>query len=161
MDTMNLRLFSMQLSKTVKWVAGTLLVLSVIGFIDASYLSIEHYLGRVPPCAITTGCEQVTTSEYNTILGVYVAVYGAVFYLVMFVLVLYALDRKRYELFRYAAYFSWAGLGAAIYFTSVQAFVLNAYCIYCLASAATSTCIFLAAHRLWLEVRKEISRESL
>ena len=128
-----------------KQLFALLFVLSAIGFLDASYLTAEHYLGLVPPCTITTGCEQVTTSAYSIVAGIPVALLGAFFYLIVLAKVLWLWTEKKYEYLRHLAYFTWLGLFAAIYFTAVQAFILHAYCQYCLLSALTSTLIFLLA----------------
>ena len=44
-----------------------LFIVALIGFADASYLTVEHYRNVIPPCT-TSGCETVLTSSYSTIL---------------------------------------------------------------------------------------------
>ena len=56
------------------------LVIAIIGFADAGYLTIEHYNNVIPPCSITHGCEQVLTSEFSTIVGIPVALLGMIYY---------------------------------------------------------------------------------
>ena len=128
-----------------KWLLILLFILAAIGFVDATYLTVEHYLGLIPPCTITSGCEQVTTSAYSVVIGIPVALLGAIYYLVLLGALVWLWSEKKYQYLRYLAYFTWFGLLAAIYFTSVQAFILKAYCQYCLLSALTSTLIFLVA----------------
>ena len=87
------------------------IVLSFLGFLDASYLALEHYLGRVPVCVILEGCEVVTTSPYATIegtvsaltgvavspvvpRGISVALLGSIYYLFIFIVSIAAMDKK-------------------------------------------------------------------
>ena len=53
------------------------------------------------------------------------------------------LDTRNAKLFRAACIFTAAGLLASVYFVIIQAFVLSAYCFYCLISAGTSTLLFI------------------
>ncbi len=150
--------------KIPTWFLGSSAVLALIGFIDATYLTVEHYLGLVPPCTITQGCEQVTTSSYSLLFGIIpVALLGALFYVGALALLLWLWDRRDPLLFKLYARYTWLGLLAAIYFTSIQAFILKAYCQYCLLSALTSTILFLLAQYLVYRTPKqhvEISADS-
>jgi len=146
------------LSKTNKWLFGLLIAFAVIGFIDATYMAIEHYMGRVPPCYITTGCETVTTSPWSLIFGIYVALYGSLYYLFVILFSVQILNTKRYPLFKYLSWFSWIGLASAVYFTSIQAFIIRGYCIYCLLSAITSTLIFILAQSIWYRQKNTLSQ---
>ena len=137
-----------------KWSLGALTLSAIIGFIDATYLTVEHYLGLVPPCTLTSGCETVTTSAYSVVLGVPVALLGAIFYLVVLALIVALWDTCQERFLRFLAHVTWLGLAAAIYFTAIQAFVLKAYCQYCLLSALTSTFIFILTQWMWQNVKK-------
>lgn len=138
----------MQNLQVSRWGVSLLGVFSLIGFIDATYLSAEHFLGLIPPCTLLQGCEQVTTSAYSVILGVPVALLGAIFYLAVMIGVLLYLQTQQEKIIASVVYASWAGLAAAVYFTYIQAFVIHAYCQYCLLSAVTSTLIFIVAQSM-------------
>ncbi|MFA6006621.1 MAG: vitamin K epoxide reductase family protein [Candidatus Paceibacterota bacterium] len=146
----------MPLSRNHKLIIGLLLGLAIAGFVDATYLTIEHYMGVIPPCVLTTGCDTVTTSSYSTLFGIYVALYGAFYYLALMVFCIHIMSTSRHHLFRHVAQLSWIGLAAAIYFTSLQVFVIRAYCIYCLTSATISTALFIFAHYMWREHNRHI-----
>lgn len=120
-----------------------MLGVSILGFLDAAYLSLEHFLGRVPPCSIVEGCEQVTTSVYSIIAGVPVALLGAVFYLTVLVLSIVYLDTKRNGPLTFAARLTIIGFVASLAFVYIQLFVIHAICIYCMFSALTSTTLFI------------------
>src|SRR3990170_963579 len=118
---------------------------SFLGLVDASYLAAKHYSGTIPPCAIVKGCEVVTTSQYATIGGVSVALLGAIYYLTVLVISIAIIDTKSDRLKKFLAGFSVIGLLASIWFISLQLFVIKALCLYCLASAFSSTAIFITA----------------
>lgn len=119
-------------------------VVALLGFTDATYLTIEHYLNQIPPCAIT-GCETVLTSPYSVMAGIPVSLLGSIYYLIILVAMMVYFDTKKEVVLRGTLIFTVAGLLSSIYFTAIQAFVLNAYCQYCLLSALTSTLLFIIA----------------
>lgn len=114
-----------------------------LGFIDATYLTVKHFLGSIPPCT-TSGCETVLTSPYASILGLPVALIGAIYYLLVIGMagnILPMPPRTRRVLLQ--SLVSVAFLGS-LGFLYLQAVVIGAYCIYCLGSlAATSTLLLL------------------
>lgn len=125
-----------------KWIIITVLVISFVGFLDASYLAVNHFMGTIPPCTIG-GCEIVTTSKYATIVGIPVALMGALYYLAIFLGTIAYTQSKNIQTLRRVAVFTIVGLIASIYFVVLQAFVIKAYCTYCLVSATTSTLLFV------------------
>lgn len=128
--------------KIPNWLIFTFLVVSFLGFLDATYLVAQQYLGTIPPCVITTGCETVLTSEYSVILGIPLALLGSVYYLLLFLLAIFSLDMKR-EIIRLAAFLTPIGFLASLYFIYLQLFVIQEICSYCIVSAATSTILFI------------------
>ncbi len=137
-----------------RWLVISGLVLSLLGFADASYLSIERLSGRIPPCIITGGCDTVTKSSYSSFGPIPVSVVGSVFYLAVLVLFFGSLVNKDNRLAVLALRISPFGFLFSLYFLFIQAFVLNAYCIYCLGSFATSTLIFALA--VYAKIKKQI-----
>lgn len=125
-----------------RWLAVAFLVTSALGFLDATYLTVEHYRGVVPPCSIVSGCEAVTTSRYATVSGMPVALLGALYYLTILVLAVAYLDRRQSVWLRLAAYLTFVGLAASVWLVYLQLFVIKAICLYCLFSAATSTILW-------------------
>lgn len=115
---------------------------SFLGFVDASYLTASHYFHVALPCTVTRGCEIVTTSSYAEVVGVPVALLGAAFYLAVFFGIVTYRETKNPALLRGVSMFTVFGLVASGWFLYVQAFVLHAFCQYCLLSAVTSTTLF-------------------
>jgi uncharacterized membrane protein len=97
----------------------------------ATYLTIVHYAGGTPVCAVAHGCAVVQTSEYSELAGVPLAVLG----LGGNVAVLAALARDGEGWRTAAAFLSLAGLGFSAWLTYVEVAVLHAICIWCVGSA--------------------------
>lgn len=121
-----------------------LLIVALLGFADATYLTIEHYQNVIPPCT-TSGCETVLTSAYSSVVGIPVSLLGALYYLIVLIGVFAYLESKNTKVLKWALLFTVFGLLCSLWFLYVQAFILNAYCQYCLVSAATSTILFITA----------------
>ena len=137
-----------------KWVPIALLVLALVGFADATYLTIEHYQNEIPPCAIS-GCETVLTSAYSSIAGIPVSLLGSLTYLILIVLLLLYLDTKKEIFLRIALPVSFVAALASVAFLLIMAFVLKAFCQYCAVSDAISITIFFVL--LWLALRSRNS----
>jgi uncharacterized membrane protein len=97
----------------------------------ATYLTVVHYAGGEPVCAIAHGCAVVQASDYSELAGVPVAVLGVLGYLGL----LAALVRDGEAARTAAAFFSLAGLGFSVWLTYVEVGVLDAICIWCVGSA--------------------------
>jgi uncharacterized membrane protein len=121
-------------------------VLSLVGLADAIYLTVEHLSGRSVRCTVTSGCSEVLGSPYATIGGYPLALFGALAYFTAFSLATLAAfgSRRAGNLFAVLAALMFA---ASLWLLYLQAFVLHAFCQYCLLSAAITTllaCIAVA-----------------
>jgi uncharacterized membrane protein len=125
-------------------------VVALVGVFDASYLTVEHLSGNSVRCMIVTGCDEVLQSSYATLPGgVPVAALGAVAYFTAFSLATlsafgYAGARRLLAPLVALMFL------ATLWFLYLQAFVIRAFCVYCLLSAAVTTTLALlvAASRL-------------
>lgn len=150
------KLLKTPLERVPKWLPIVLLVIALIGFADATYLTVEHYSNKIPPCTIGS-CETVLTSDYATVAGIPVALVGSIFYLFILVLSIVYLDIKKELLLRIIFLTTTLGFLVSIYFFILQALVINAFCQYCLVSAGTSTLLFLTSLYTFIKFRaKEI-----
>lgn len=134
---------SLHLYRLPRWLATAIMAVSILGFVDASYLAAEHFAGGIPNCYIFSGCAQVATSQYSSIAGIPIALLGALYYLVIFLLVSAYKEIKERVLLLYAAGFSSAGFLFSLWLIYLQLFVIDAICIYCMMSALSSTALFL------------------
>lgn len=112
-----------------------LAVIALLGLADATYLTVAHLTGDDAVCGPSIGCSTVLGSAYATIGRIPTAAFGAVAYFTVFSLAILAV-------FGYARMRSFlivvVGLmfAASLYFLYLQAFVLHAFCPFCLFSAA-------------------------
>lgn len=120
-----------QKNKLVLW---TILTLSIAGFADATFLAMKKLIGSPIVCSGSNGCGIVDASSYSSIAGIPVAVLGALFYAVTILLLVQFFLRKQKRIFDMTAIALIAGGVAAIYLIVLQAFVINAWCYYCLIS---------------------------
>ena len=119
------------------------LILSLVGFLDATYLTAKHYVGDPVVCPIFGGCEDVLSRTYSMIWFVPVALLGALYYgLILFLVVAY-LDSQKVYFLKWAAYITILGLLASLWFMFVQVFLIKALCFYCVVSAITSALLFI------------------
>ena len=125
------------------WLPFAFLIVSAIGFTDATYLTTQHFLGAPVACSILKGCEQVTTSQFAVIFGVPVALLGSVYYLTILVLSVAYLDSRKIYILNFIAKITPLGFLASLYFVYLQIFVIKAICLYCMGSAITSTLLFI------------------
>jgi uncharacterized membrane protein len=117
-------------------------LVSLLGFADAFYLTVKHFQDQVPPCSLVTGCETVLTSQYATILGIPVSLFGVLFYLSVLILSVWYMDRGDKRALQLAIRLTWLGLLASVYFVYVQLVLLQAVCAYCMLSATTSVVLY-------------------
>lgn len=139
------KLLKTQLRPVPVSLAVSVLVIAVLGFADASYLALEHYRGVIPPCSIVSGCETVLTSPYSLIAGIPVSLLGAIYYLIIAIGVFAYLDTRRSAVLKWTLSLTVFGLIMSLWFIYAQAFIIGAWCLYCLGSAASSITLFILA----------------
>ena len=116
----------------------SILILSTLGFTVASYLAIEHFRGELPVCGLLPGCDKVLTSPYNNFFGIPLAVFGMAYYLFVFLGTVLYLDIKNTFVLKVVSLSTLLGAAFSFYFVYLQAFVIGAFCMYCMASALFS-----------------------
>ena len=77
--------------------------------------------------------------------GVSVALFGAIYYLIILITSIALIDTGNNFLKKFLSKFSIIGLVASVWFVSLQLFVIKALCLYCIASATSSVAIFTVA----------------
>ena len=139
------------------WDAAVALV-ALVGLADAVYLTVEHLSGQSVRCMVVSGCDEVLQSSYATVaFGVPVAAVGAAAYFTVFslaTLAAFGYDGARKLLAPLVAVM----FLATLWFFYLQAFVIHAFCAYCLLSAAvTTTLTLLVVARRLLSSGKRLS----
>ena len=121
------------------------IAVGLAGLAIAAYLTIVHFAGGEPVCAIAHGCATVQKSAYAELAGVPVALLG----LLGYVAILAALARDGERERTAAAFLSLAGFGFSAWLTYVEVVELDAICIWCVGSAVCMTLLAgLSAARL-------------
>lgn len=123
---------------------------SLIGLVDSIYLTVEHLSGRSVRCTIVKGCSEVLSSPYASVRGIPLALVGAIAYFTVFSLATLAA-------FGYKSTARLLPIVVGIMFLTalwlfyLQAFVIKAFCQFCLLSALVTlvltVLIFLARGR--------------
>jgi uncharacterized membrane protein len=109
---------------------------------DAIYLTVEHLAGRAVRCTITNGCEEVLSSAYATVAGLPLAGLGALAYFIAFSLAILAAfgNSRAGHLLLYVVALM---LAVSLYLFILQAFVIHAFCQFCLLSGAVTLLLAL------------------
>jgi len=120
------------------------------GLADAIYLTIHHYTAEPVPCGEAFDCGAVLNSSYAEIGGIPLAIFGAIAYFTAFSLAILAAfgNRLMWRVFGVQVIFM-AGFTAWLVY--LQAFVIKAFCQFCLISAGiTLTLLIIAiASKFW------------
>ena len=112
---------------------------ATLGIGVATYITIADSGGGSPVClAGGGGCETVANSSYSHILGVNVAVFGIVAYVLLVAAALLQGDPARMGGFA----ISLGGFGFSVYLTYLELFKIEAICQWCVASAILMTILF-------------------
>lgn len=142
------RLSSTPSMRIPKWLLITMFVAALIGFADSAYLTAEHVRGVTPPCGFSSNCDTVLTSKFASVGPIPVAALGLLYYGVVLVLLIAYFDSGAWRLLHWTTWLVSAGMLGYLYFVSIQAFVLHAWCMYCLTSALMTVIMFVCAVRI-------------
>ena len=120
-------------------------LLALAGLFLSLYLTLWHYgfMGALQ-CG-TGGCEVVQTSRWATVAGLPVAAVGVGGYLVLLVIAMVGVQERwavRREPTVWLVALSGIGVVFTAYLTYLEAFVIDAWCRWCLGSAAIIVLIF-------------------
>jgi uncharacterized membrane protein len=119
--------------RTILYIAAA--IVSLAGLAVATYLSVQALTGETLGCGGSPDCFRVLGSSYARVAGIPVALFGVVAYFSVFTFATFAaFGYARAKMFLIAA------IGVmflvTLWLLYVQAFLLHAYCRYCLFSAA-------------------------
>jgi uncharacterized membrane protein len=132
---------------TKRKICGILIIgLAFIGMVDSAYVAINSVQKFIVPCGITQGCDEVLNSPYARIAGVSIAWGGLLFYAcnaLSGMLVAFGFE----SVLRWTLPVSLVAFVCTLYLFYLQAFVVLAFCDYCLLSATLVTLILII--HLW------------
>jgi uncharacterized membrane protein len=110
-------------------------IVAVAGLADATYLTVQALTGETLTCGGSPDCFRVLGSSYSKLGGIPLASLGALAYFTVFTFAIFAaFGYPRAP--RFLALMTGAMFLMTLWLLYVQAFLLHAYCRYCLFSAA-------------------------
>jgi len=110
-------------------------VFCIVGLADATYLTVLALTGETAACSGQAGCQEVLGSAYARVAGIPVAIFGVAGYFTAFTFATFAaFDYARAR--KFFALIVGVLFATTLWLLYVQAFVLHAFCRYCLFSAA-------------------------
>lgn len=121
-----------------------MIIFSLVGMIDAGYVSYNLLNGLLPVCQPGFECSKVLESPWLN-LGPISISYIGFFFFTLFLIVssLHLLEIKQISLVKkWLKYQSIIGLLFAIYVITLMAFVIQGWCLYCLISGTTALIMF-------------------
>lgn len=124
-------------SRRLDWPRWGSLALSVLGAVDAAYLTWVKVAGQEAFCGASRACDTVQNSIYAELGGVPIAVLGLAAFMVIFGLLLAEKSGPLLAAWAPLAIFGMALTGTlySAYLTYVELYILRAVCPYCVVSA--------------------------
>ncbi len=110
-------------------------IVAVVGLVDATYLTVQALTGETLTCGGSPDCFRVLGSSYAKLGGIPMAMLGALAYFTAFTLATFAAFGYSWAP-KFLALIAGAMFLMTLWLLYVQAFLLHAYCRYCLFSAA-------------------------
>ena len=113
-------------------------LIALLGLSDSIYLTVQHLTGRDVDCLAFAACETVLGSSYAAVGKVPLAAFGAMAYFGVFSLATLAAFGRRWARPSFLCLVG-AMMGVTCWLLYLQAFVLHAFCDFCLLSATLIT----------------------
>lgn len=137
-----------EVSARTRQAALVMLLLSLLGLVDALYVAQAAATGRTMYCILFDGCNVVTQSPYGRFYGAPLSFLGVVFYLCSIGLAgLLTFDPLSRGLRAGALMLSAVGVGYSAFSMVLQVRYIHALCSYCLISAILT--ILLLSTAVW------------
>ncbi|HYD35773.1 MAG TPA: vitamin K epoxide reductase family protein [Vitreimonas sp.] len=134
-----------------------LIVFSIVGLADSSYITYEELSGHIPVCGAGFDCGQVLNSPWAWIGPMPLSALGMVYYATVLCLAIaYFLEWDWGQLVanrtgwlipseRWLLLLTSTGFLFSLFLIGLMAWVIEAWCLFCLFSAASSTALFIVS----------------
>ncbi len=131
-----------------------LVLISFLGLAVSGYLFI-HYVSPEPiACISGEGCKTAQLSAYASFIGVPTPAYGIVFYLLLGILGALWQETTKKKLLPLLVVLTTSGLAVSIFLSGIEAFVLKAWCSWCVASALLTVVAFIITCQVVLQSKQ-------
>jgi uncharacterized membrane protein len=125
----------------IRGVHLVLLILAFLGLALTAYITATRWFGTLPlACGEGSECDLVQSSRWSTLFGLPISFWGFLTYGVLF-RVIWRIRKRRLS-WRFAWVVAFVSVGISAYLTTISIFVIEATCIYCLASFGLMLAIF-------------------
>lgn len=121
-----------------------MIVFSLIGIIDAGYVSYNLINGWLPVCQPGFKCAEVLKSPWLNLGPISISYIGFFFFIIFLIASsLHFLEVKKIQLVKKWLYYqSWIGFAFAFYVITLMAVIIKGWCLYCLISGTTGLIMF-------------------
>ncbi|MBI2622239.1 vitamin K epoxide reductase family protein [Candidatus Microgenomates bacterium] len=117
---------------------------SLVGLAISGFLLYEqNFTGSITCPFLGSGCQTVWSSPYSNIYGVSLSVIGLAFYALIMATVIWKSISNQKVIIQIQFWLVFIGLVYSAYLTFLEAFVIRAYCVWCLASFIVIIAIFI------------------
>lgn len=124
-----------------------LFIIALLGLLVSSYLLVAYVTGGPILCRGGYGCETVRASIYSAFMGVPTPAYGVLYYSLVITGALLLASAQTAVVKQCLKFLTLSGLLVSLYLTYLEAFVINAWCWWCVVSALLSVAAFVL---VWL-----------
>ncbi|MCL5409329.1 MAG: vitamin K epoxide reductase family protein [Patescibacteria group bacterium] len=119
-------------------------IFSLVGLAISVYLSYEYTLPTSIYCPVGgSGCETVRQSIYSKLVGIPIPSFGILFYLFNAIITILILEVRNKILSIFRLLSTVVAFAFSAYLTSLEAYVIKAYCFWCVSSAVVTTIILI------------------
>ncbi len=145
----------------MKKLALAIFILAFLGAGISLFLYIQHigfFSTEICEINATFDCKSVDQSVYSEIFGIPISLLGIIGYTLMMIgAFLKFVDKKKDRGLDYFIMIVTAGgFAFSLYLTSIEAFVLKVWCIFCISSQIVMLAIFILAMLLFIRGRHDI-----
>lgn len=119
-----------------------LFLMAIVGLLISGYLWLAYVSGGPIVCGDGHGCETVRSSLYAKHFGLPTPVYGVIFYLCLGVSAALWDGQKIGRMYSWLLLVTGVGLAVSAYLTYLEAFVVEAWCSWCVVSAGLTVLAF-------------------
>lgn len=130
--------------------------ISFLGLILSGYLFIAYVSPEPIACISGEGCRAAQLSAYAAFLNIPTPAYGVLFYLILGILGALWTETTKKKLLPYLVILVGSGFAVSLFLSGIEAFVLKAWCSWCVASAILVLVASIITWRLVLQYATHI-----
>lgn len=131
----------------MKKIIYLIFIFGLLGLLISGYLSYEYSQPSAIGCPIGgQSCQTVRVSPYSSLFGISVPFIGIFFYLAVSTMAVLTLEKEMVKKLLFIL--TLGGFIFSIYLTALEAFVIHAFCFWCILSALISSLIFVLSWAL-------------